>query len=293
MSRRLRHWRRRALVATAPIWRRPLIIQLRQASSDFGHAGGGILAAGLAYRALFAALTLVLFAAGLLAVLIHDPERRAALFDALVNGLPGPLSPSLKASVDALAEAGLTIGLIGLVGLYWGASSVYGAIDQAIILVLPGGVRRSGLDRRVRGLVTMAALIVVVGVSLLLPTVLPVVGVDASGDLWNRVAGPLVALVLMVALAYAGYRFIPTDPPSRRDAFPPAVLAGAAMSLLTTFFALLAPFLVSQLAVYGVVASFLAALVWLNYLGTFFLIGAAWARARRDQRRKAARAQGV
>jgi uncharacterized BrkB/YihY/UPF0761 family membrane protein len=253
-----------------------------------------ILAAGLAYRTLFATLTLVAFAAGMVGVLIEDPARRVEVIGALVTILPGPLHASLTASIDTLGEAGLTIGVVGLVGLYWGASSLYDAIDQATDLVLAGGRRRSGLDRRLRGLVALAALIMVVVAFFALTALLPAIGLRlGTGGIVTYVVGPALAVTAVIALAYAGYRFLPTEPPSARDALPPAIVAGTAMSLLATFFAVLAPFLVSRLQAFGVVASFLAALAWLNYTAACFLVGAAWARARRDRRGEATRAHAV
>ena len=108
------------------------------------------------------------------------------------------------------------------------------------------------------------------------------------GVLLATVIEPLGGIVAFVALVYAGYRFVPTEPPSGREALPPALVAGTAMSILTTFFAVLAPFLVSRMQAFGVVASFLAALIWLDLLGVCFLVGGAWARARRDERRRSA-----
>jgi len=265
------------------------VVQLRQAWADYSASGGTIVAAGLAYRTMFATLTLLVFAAGLAGIVISDPARRVDVINALVTVLPGPLHESLTASVDALGREGLTVGLVGVVGLFWGASSMYEALDQATSMILPGGRRRGGFDRRVRGLVAVAALTVVVGAFLALTPLVAAGFVDVGGGaLLATVVEPLGAIVAFVALVYAGYRFVPTAPPTARDALPPAVVAGAAMSILTTFFAVLAPFLVNRMQAFGVVASFLAALVWLDLLAVCFLVGGAWARARRDDRRRSA-----
>jgi membrane protein len=266
-----------------PILGRPVVVEVRRAWADFSHSGGTILAAGLAYRTLFATLTLLVFVAGLVGIVIHDPPRRVEVIDALVAVLPGPLHESLTSSVDALGQQGLTIGLIGLIGLFWGASSMYDAIDQATLVIIPGGRRRGGIDRRVRGLVALAALTVVSGVFLALTPLLVAGVLDVGGGaLLATVIEPAVAVVAFVALAYAGYRFVPTEPPSAGQALAPAIVAGTAMSLLTTFFAVLAPYLVSRLAAFGILASFLGALIWLYLLSICFLVGGAWSRARRD-----------
>ena len=110
-----------------------------------------------------------------------------------------------------------------------------------------------------------------------------------AGVLLATVIEPLGAIVAFVALVYAGYRFVPDR--ARRPRGRPCrrpLVAGTAMSVLTTFFAVLAPFLVSRMQAFGVVASFLAALIWLDLLAVCFLVGGAWARARRDDRRRSA-----
>ncbi|HXX60421.1 MAG TPA: YihY/virulence factor BrkB family protein [Candidatus Sulfotelmatobacter sp.] len=273
-----------------PLLRRRLVRELRQAWTDYGASGGPIVAAGLAYRTMFATLTLLVLAAGLAGIVISDPARRVDLINALVTVLPGPLHESLTASVDALSRAGLTVGLVGLLGLFWGASSMYEALDQATSMILPGGRRRGELDRRVRGLVAVAALTVVVGAFLALTPLVAAGLVDLGvGAALATVIEPLGAIVAFIALIHAGYRFVPMAPPTAREALPPAIVAGTAMSLLTTFFAVLAPFLVSRLQAFGVVASFLAALIWLDLLAVCFLVGGAWARARRDDRMRSGR----
>ena len=160
---------------------------------------------------------------------------------------------------------------------------MYDAIDQATLMIIPGGPRRGGIDRRVRGLVALAALTVVSGVFLALTPLLVTGVLDlGAGALLATVIEPAGAIVAFVALAYAGYRFVPTAPPSAGQALPPALVAGTAMSVLTTSFAVLAPYLVSRLAAFGILASFLAALIWLYLLSVCFLVGGAWSRARRD-----------
>jgi len=271
--------------SAGPFLQHRLVVELRRAWSDYGASGGTILAAGLAYRTMFATLTLLIFVAGAAGVVISDPARRVQVIDSLVTVLPGPLHDLVTASVDALGREGLTVGLVGLVTLFWGASSMYDAVDQATFMILPGGRRRGGVDRRARGLVAVAAVTVVAGVSIAFTPLVATGFVEIGGGaLLATVIEPLGAVVAFVALVYAGYRFVPTAPPAPRDALTPAVVAGAAMSLLTTFFAVLAPFLVHRFQALGVLASFLAALIWLDLLGVCFLTGGAWARARRDDR---------
>ena len=64
--------------------------------------------------------------------------------------------------------------------------------------------------------------------------------------------------------------------------------AGAVIGLLTTLFSVVAPHLVSSYLTLGIVGSVFIALVWFNLVFQILLYGAAFARLRRDERRRAA-----
>ena len=93
-----------------------------------GGAGGPLLAAGLAFNALFAILPGLLLLAGLSGLWIQDPVRRAELLRDLVARVP-PLEAPLRATLDQLADKTGAFSIIGLAGLAWGASNIYGALD--------------------------------------------------------------------------------------------------------------------------------------------------------------------
>ena len=245
--------------------------------------GGGLLAAGLAFRGLFAVLTALLFAVGLLGLLIGDPALRQRLLDAVLVLVPEPLQAPLTDTVTALAQQGWTISLVGLLGLLWGASALYDSIEVSLAVLLPGGRRRGQLERRLRGLLLLLGLIALVTVPVLLTVVLPQLERHAEPpDTVRLVLGTLGALVAVVALIGAAYRWAPALPSPWPDLVPAAIVSGAAIWGLTALFGFIAPYLVRGYAVFGVFVSLLAALLWLNLVATAFLLGAAWVRVRRD-----------
>lgn len=252
-------------------------------------AGGGLLSAGLAFRALFAILPAMLLVAGLSGLVISDPERRSAVVVRVVAAVP-PLAGqglAVERTLDGLARSGGAFSLIGLVGLAWGASAFYGSLDEAMARLFPGGRVRSFVERRLRGAATVLALLVAAFGGLFISGIGAAIEqwVPEFGDLglW-RLVSPLLTIGLEVGVVLLAYRFIPTAPASWRASFLPALFAGLGVALVTMLFSVLAQRLVGALAAFGAIAAVFAALIWLNYVFQLLIWGAAWARFRRDAR---------
>jgi membrane protein len=248
-------------------------------------AGATLFAAALAYSTLFALIPIALLMAGVLGWLISDPIQRQQLLGQLVGYFP-PLADFFNASLNGVVAARGALSVVGVVGLVWGASSYYGGLDEVMRRIFVGGRVRGELDRRLRGLVTIAVLIAVVIGSVVLSSVWALVD-QLVGDLavWRYLI-PLIALGVFVLVVLAIYRLVPTAPPSLRAATPPAIVAGTGIGLLTNLFGVLAPLLIGGLSGLGVIATAFGLLIWLNFGYQILLFGAAWARLRRDRERE-------
>jgi membrane protein len=257
-------------------------------------AGGGLLAAGLAFQVLFAILPALLLLAGLTGYLVEDPQLRAAIVREAIAVVP-PLAQAIGETLRGLAENRAPVSIIAVVGLLWGASNLYASLDESVSRIIPGETARSGLERRIRGLVAVVALIlaaaVAVGIGAGVGFVERLLPFGAAGAGAYRVAAFLATAGVLVVAVMLVYRIVPTRPPSWRAALVPAVVAGLVIAAITDLYALLAPFLVGALQAFGLFAALFAALVWLNYVCQVLLLGASWARVRRDA--EVARAAGA
>ena len=249
---------------------------------------GQLLAAGLAFRTLFALLPALLLVAGLVGWLAGSSARSAELLGAILRRIPAPLAGPVANTLTGIAQQHTAISAVGLITLAWAASSLYGTLDGAMARLIPGGRRRTLVERRLRGIVT----VLVVAASAL--------GLAVLGTAWSAAeagfgsaaqrllvhgVGPAVSALAMFLMTLSIYRWVPVDPPSRSAALLPALVVGAAMAVLTTIFGLIAPRLVGSLTAFGVVVSLLAAMIWLGYMARLLVLGAAWARCRRDAER--------
>ena len=277
--------------APPPAWRRSLDRVIERVTSNkvvkttlgvmdtANSAGAGLFAPALAFTTLFAVVPLFLLMAGVLGWAIQDPIQRSNLLDQLVSYFP-PLAEAMSTSLDNVVSQRGALSLVGLVGLVWGASSYYGALDEVMRRIFGAEHARGPIEQRLRGIATVAVL-----AGLLLGTI----ALSSTFTLFPepigsvlRVAVPLFAFVVIIAVVLAVYRLVPSKPPSWRAALPPAIAAGIGIGLLTMLFSALTPWLIGGLLAFGVIATVFGALIWLSLSYQILLFGAAWAALRRD-----------
>lgn len=269
-----------AKVTGHPIVRRVLgIIAIANES------GAPLLAAALAFNTMFAIIPGLLLLSGVLGWAIDDPVRRAQLLADLVARIP-PLADAIADSIEGVVRArgGLTI--VGVVGLLWGASNFYAALDEVMRRMFAGGAPRGVVEQRVRGFITVLGLVALVLGAVLLSSLWTLIGTtvgELGGLIVLSFAGPLAFVLLAAVASFLVYRFVPVAAPDSRAALPPAIVSGIGIGLLTSLFSVLAPLLVGGLAGFGVLAAIFGAFIWLNFCFQLLLWGAAWARYRRDR----------
>jgi membrane protein len=279
-------WQQRIDRIVARVTANPIVSQGLAVMDAANEAAAPLFAAALAFATLFATVPLILLIAGVIGFLVQDPAQREALLDQLVNLIP-PLADLFEQTLDNLAQASGTLSIIGIVGLLWGSSSFYGALDEVMRRIFPGGGIRDQVARRIRGVLAILILIGLLVGTLVLSSLWALLD-DRIQDfgLWRWLA-PLIALAATILVVWVCYLVVPTKPPSWRAALPPAIVAGIGIGLLTALFTALTPLLIGSLAGLGVIATVFGALIWLNFSYQILFYGAAWARVRRDREESA------
>jgi membrane protein len=266
----------------------PPIARLRAVSNAYNQAGGGLLAGGLAYGALFAGLTGLLFGVGVLGYLVPSEADRQRVVDGLTGQL-APIAPIAKDGLANVAAHAGTISVLGLLAMAWGASQFYVTLDAAIGRIFAQVPARGWFHRLGRGLVSMLLLVGGLLSTIVLVAVENVVTEPIHDGGYSRplanVAFPLLTAVIVVAAVGAVYRFVPNTRVPYAVLAPPALAAGLAIVVLTRFFVFLAPRLVGALAVFGGFAAVFAALAWLSLAFQVLLLGAAWTHLRLEESR--------
>jgi len=275
----------RLLIWGERLLRIPWIAEARAVVDADAQAGGSLLAAALAYRALFGLLSGLILVAGLIGWVFEDPAARAAAVDAVAAAVPG-LEPIVSAGLESLVAERGTLSLLGLLGAAFGASIFYDALDESMNRVMPGGGQRNPILRRLLG-VAAVILLALVGVAAL------GVGIAAgslsgtlppAGQVAVAVSRPIATVGLLALAVGVIYRWVPIERPTLADIRLPAIVTALAIWLASEIFGRVAPLLVRQLAVFGVFVSLLALLIWLGWVTQLLVLGGSWSRVRRDAR---------
>jgi membrane protein len=251
----------------------------------YDHAGGGLLAGGLTYSALFALLPALLLLTGILGFVVDDAERRRAIVEGIASSLP-PLRGFLDASLEQITDGAAGFGTVGLLGLAWGASRFYGSLDDAFAHVFSDAPVRNFVDRTLRGFVSVVLMLVTFLGALALTGLASYLVEQTSdrfggtGELLLRLTPSIAAGIVFVIAVAIIFRLVPARTPAWRATVVPAVCVGIGMAALTQLFSYVAPRLIGSAAVYGTFVAIFAAMIWLSLGFQLLLIGAAWVRVR-------------
>lgn len=232
----------------------------------------GTQAAALTFTAFLALLPLVLlllsvagFAASQTQGLawIRQAERQVPGLDSFVNG-----------QLATLQGARVRLGLLGLAGVAWSASSLAARATTALGVVF--GLHPSALAGRLRAIAAM----VLLGVLFVLTLVANglVARVQLAGPLSRLTWIVSAVLLTMVGFGFflAGYEALaPGGPMGLRDHVPGAILMAAGWQLLLTVGTVfIARSIAKSAAVYGAVASLFGMLAFLRLAISLWLYGA-------------------
>lgn len=260
------------------------VAALQGVLARYDAAGGGLLAGGLAYSALFAIVPLTVLVAGIVGLLVSDEVRQAEVVSAIASVLP-PIRDIVELVLEEAAGAAGALSILGGLALIWGASRFIVTFEDAIRRIF-GGTERRGFV--VMNVAAFGAVIGLIG-AFVVGTVLA--GLASFLDAAEARGGVVVdllgeaALIVVPPVVVAGslalvYRFVPIVAPGWRAILPPAVVVAIVLDVLARVFVFLAPRLIGAAATIGALATAFAALAWLGLSFQAILLGAAWVRQR-------------
>jgi membrane protein len=260
----------------------PAVRTLVATLTVYDGAGGGLMASGLAYAALVALLPGLLVMVSVFGLLVHDVAMREQLVSLIATAVP-PLEEVARTAFQQVSAGAVPTGIIGFVGLLWGASRFYAALDYAFTRIFHGAKRRNEIERTLRGLILTALLVVAPLGALIVGSfagrLLEIAPGGVLGTLW-QLATPLGSFLLFVTGTAAVYRFVPGTRVPGRAYLRPALLVGLLLAAFSQIFTFIAPLMTRIASIYGPFVAVFALLAWLSVSFNVLLVGASWARVR-------------
>ena len=235
----------------ARILERPRVVAFRTVLDTYGRAAGGLLANGLAFAALFAAIPTTLLVLGLAGwFAAGDPTIQERVVNALSTALPAAGRADPRARSTVIADGAALTSVVGAVGVVWTVSQLFAAVDMAFARIFFDEPERDVFRRTLRGFVvvgliaaTVIGAIVTLGLLAALDTVSGNEGSLARATLELLGSPPFLVLAACLVVI-AAYRTLPPRSPSWRSLVIPAVIVGVILVMLGQVFMLLVPWLV-------------------------------------------------
>jgi membrane protein len=254
------------------------------------------LAAALAYYTSFSIAPILLIAIAV-AGLVFGPDAARGAVSREISGLVGPRIGEGVETLLKLAwqpKAGLWATLLGALALLFGASGVFGELQDSLNIIWK--VRRSrtaGWWVTLRHRFLSLGMVLVIGFLLLVSLVLSA-GLEALADLLSGWAGKgfliqmlnqAISLIIIAVLFAALFKVLPDAGTGWKD-----VTAGA---LLTSVLFTLGKYLIGLYlgrsrvgSAYGAAGSFVLLLLWIYYSSQIFYLGAEFTKAWADAHRR-------
>jgi membrane protein len=203
-------------------------------------------AALIAWNALFAMFPIVIFAASLLGFALQlFGEANIAVYKTIFSVIPndtGQQNEVIKAVTGVKSQSGVLF-IIGLVGLLWGGSALFGAIEQAFAVIYHNRPRDFVRQKLISvGMVFLFTILV--GIAVATSSILPALKSipDIPTFLYSGAAAFILQMIVGVVAGFllfgSIYYVIPNRKQEFRKVVPGALVAGILFELVTLLFPL-------------------------------------------------------
>ena len=265
--------------------RRLLILTVRSIQK-FGDDRCTHMAAAISYYALFSLFPLLILMVSIFGIFLQSSSLQKDLVDHVLEFLPLTADKGrneVRDAIDAIAGISIPLSMVGLLGLAWSASAMFGAIRTSLNTAWDIKTPRHFVNQKLLDLGMMAG----IGVFFLLS-----IGTTAflrtTQEVSSDVLGPLssntaflwrVIPYLMPAIFSFGafvllYRFVPAAPIRIGDVWPGALIAAIFFETIKNGFSFYVANFGHYDVVYGSLGAVVALLFWMYLSAVALLFGA-------------------
>jgi len=261
----------------------------RRALGQFAEDHGTLLAAAIAFYVLFSFLPLVTLTLAVLGFVMRDPASQQGAVDHVLQMLPlqsGPGQNLILDSVRGLAKESPGLTVIGLLGLLWSASGMFGAIRSALNIAWGAEPRHGLIGQKLADIAAVFGLGLLLLLSMTASIAVHLVqgyslrfgggGLVPLDRLWlviGLVAPALISYVSFLLL----YRNVPNVKHRASDVWPGALVAAVLFELGKHAFAFYVAHFNRYQQVNGALGGVMLFMLWTYVASIIMLFGAEFA----------------
>jgi membrane protein len=265
---------------------RTLVVRTVQ---EFGHDNCSQMSAAISYYVLFSLFPLLIFSVGILGVALRDSQLQEDLVNVVLDYIPLSEDKGQNDVAQAVRDIAGTgsgaVGLLGLIGMAWSGSNLFGVIRRSLNLAYDLDVHRPIVRQKLLDLGMVVAFAPLVIASLAGTAAIryvretsdeiPVLS-DASQSLglfWDVLPLLIPAAVSFVAFVFL-YWVVPATRVKLRDVLLGAGIAAILFEVAKVAFAIYVANFSNYNVVFGSLGAVVAFLFWVYLSANIMLLGA-------------------
>ena len=247
------------------------------------------MAAAISYYALFSIFPLLTTLTGLVGLLLQDGHLREQVVNEVLKNIPFDQGEGRNAVVDAVtgvSQGSTAIGILGLLGMAWSGSAVFGAVRRALNKVYGDMAwKRPFVQQKLIDLAMVLAVGLFFIASIAATAALRIVRTHSEelagwGYLAERatVLWDIGSFLVPLALSFGAFLFLYALVPARRrgvqEIWPGALLAAVLFEVAKMSFSLYIEHFANYDVVYGSLGAVIALMFWVYVSSNIMLLGA-------------------
>lgn len=237
------------------------------------------MSASIAYFGFFSLFPMLVGVVAAASLFLDRGEIESRLDRMLAGEFPGS-ADFLRTNIEALIELRGAAGVASVLGLFWSASKMFGAISRGINRAL--GIAKgspfylSKLRYFGMTIVVSVLLLLATGVSTVVDLLsqFDVTQFGRVGAVFAALGGHVASLVWVFAILCVLYKLVPFERPPWRNIVPGALVTALLFELGKALFVLYLDNARSLQAVYGSLTAVIVLLLWLYFSARVLMFGA-------------------
>ena len=244
------------------------------------------MAAAISYYGLFSLFPLLIFMVSIFGIFLQSSSLQEDLIDQVLEFIPLTSDEGrneVRDAIDAIAGISIPLSIVGLLGLAWSGSAMFGAIRSSLNIAWDIEASRHFVKQKLLDLAMVAGVgvffLLSIGSTTLLRTTQEVSS-DILGPLSSntaffwRVTPYLVPAMFSFGAFVVLYRFVPNAPIKIGDVWPGALVAAIFFEIIKNGFSFYLANFGRYDVIYGSLGAVVAFLFWMYLAAVVLLLGA-------------------